>query len=299
VEQISDDGYQFCLIDPEGDYDQFKNAVGIGSPGKAPEWEPVIDLLSRPNQNVIVSLLGLSIDDRPQFFAKLLPRIQELRTTAGRPHWLIIDEAHHMLPADWTPASTSLPENLTGIILVTVHPEHISPAALQHVDVIIAIGKDAGKTLEAFARAARVDGPNIRGVDAPAGEALLWQRAHHSGPLQIKTRAGSQEHQRHLRKYAHGELSEDRSFYFRGPEGKLNLRAQNLRMFVQLANGVDEETWMHHLHQRDYSTWMRETIKDETLAAEINNIEEREASDARNSRESVRRAIEQRYTAAP
>src|SRR5437763_1621565 len=43
------------------------------------------------------------------------------------------------------------------------------------------------------------------------------------------------ERRRHRRKYADGELPPDRSFFFRGPNGKLNLRAQNLQMFLQIA----------------------------------------------------------------
>ena len=46
------------------------------------------------------------------------------------------------------------------------------------------------------------------------------------------------ELRRHRRKYAAGELGEDKSFYFRGPGGKLNLRAHNMNMFAQLAEGV-------------------------------------------------------------
>ena len=44
-----------------------------------------------------------------------------------------------------------------------------------------------------------------------------------------------------------------KSFYFRGPENALNLRAQNLMIFLQMAAGVDEATWLHHLHAGDYS----------------------------------------------
>ena len=55
---------------------------------------------------------------------------------------------------------------------------------------------------------------------------------------------------RHARKYAEGELGEDRSFYFRGPEATLNLRAQNLSTFLQMAAGVDDRTWLHHLRGR-------------------------------------------------
>jgi hypothetical protein len=41
----------------------------------------------------------------------------------------------------------------------------------------------------------------------------------------------------------------------RGPENALNLRAQNLMIFLQLADGVDDRTWQHHLHAGDYSRW--------------------------------------------
>ena len=32
-------------------------------------------------------------------------------------------------------------------------------------------------------------------------------------------------------------------------------------IFVQMADGVDDETWMHHLKAHDYSRWMREAIE--------------------------------------
>jgi hypothetical protein len=74
------------------------------------------------------------------------------------------------------------------------------------------------------------------------------------------------QRRRHRRKYAEGEIEPERSFYFRGPEGTLNLRAQNLLLFQQLAEGVDDATWLHHLRRGDYSRWFRDAIKDEALA---------------------------------
>ena len=44
-----------------------------------------------------------------------------------------------------------------------------------------------------------------------------------------------------------GELGEDRGFYFRGPDGALSLRVQNLSLFLQIAAGVDDRTWLYHL----------------------------------------------------
>jgi hypothetical protein len=100
-----------------------------------------------------------------------------------------------------------------------------------------------------------------------------------------------------VRKYAAGELGPDKSFYFRGPEEKLNLRAQNLQMFLQVADGVDDGTWLHHLRQGDYSRWFRGAIKDPELAEEAARIEADPAADAAASRGRLRDAIEQRYTA--
>jgi hypothetical protein len=37
-------------------------------------------------------------------------------------------------------------------------------------------------------------------------------------------------------------LVDYRSFYFRGPEGKMNLQVHNLSLFVQVAEGIDAET---------------------------------------------------------
>jgi hypothetical protein len=104
------------------------------------------------------------------------------------------------------------------------------------------------------------------------------------------------ERRRHRRKYAEGDIQE-KSFYFRGPDGKLNLRAQNLAIFVQMAEGVDDGTWLHHLQQHDYSVWIREAIKDRQLAAEVEQIENHDQNPA-SSRERIIAAIERQYTSA-
>ena len=104
------------------------------------------------------------------------------------------------------------------------------------------------------------------------------------------------ERQRHRRKYAEGELPPERSFYFRGPDGKLNLRAQNLIMFRQLAEGIDDETWLHHLRQGDYSRWMKTAIKDPFLAEIVQEVEDMPELSAHDSRLRVATAIQERYT---
>jgi len=112
----------------------------------------------------------------------------------------------------------------------------------------------------------------------------------------IHTKPPRTERKRHSRKYAEGNLGAERSFYFRGPGGKLNLRASNLHLFLQLADGVDDDTWEFHRNAGEYSQWVSTQIKDAPLADEIGEIEKDSRLAPAESRAAVRAAIEARYT---
>jgi hypothetical protein len=68
---------------------------------------------------------------------------------------------------------------------------------------------------------------------------------------------------------------------------------------MQLADGVDDETWLHHLRNGDFSEWFRSIIKDDELADEAAQIEQNQGLSARESRDAIRMAIESRYSAPP
>ncbi|MFC0407250.1 hypothetical protein [Roseomonas elaeocarpi] len=106
---------------------------------------------------------------------------------------------------------------------------------------------------------------------------------------------GAGSRRRHRRKYAQGHLGEDTSFFFRGPDAKLNLRAHNLTLFVQMGEGLDEETWQHHRQQGDYSRWLRDCVKDEELAAEVEAVERSDAPFT-EARAAMGDIIQRRYT---
>jgi hydroxymethylpyrimidine pyrophosphatase-like HAD family hydrolase len=297
LERLVERGYQFCIVDPEGDYALLENAIVLGDKQRAPTVPGALDVLEQPNRNVVVNLLGLGLDERPAFFSRLLPGLQDLRTRTGRPHWIVVDEAHHLVPASSELVSVTLPPTLSGMLLITVHPEHVAPAVLSSVDVVVAIGKSSDETLRAFGEAVGAQPPPVLPSTKEPGEALLWPRRPEPGPpVWFRTAPPQAEHRRHVRKYATGELGEDKSFYFRGPAGRLNLRAQNLALFVQMAEGVDDETWLHHLRGKDYSRWFREAIKDEELAAEAAHVEEDAGLPPKESRALIKAAIERRYT---
>jgi len=298
-ERMAEQGNQHVIIDPEGDYGAYDPAIVLGDAHRAPTLDEVNEVLAKPDVNLVINLVGLTLELRPAFFAALLPALRERRTRLGRPHFIIVDEAHHLLPASGGD-SAAMASDMNGLVLVTVHPEHVMKAAIAAVDWVMAIGKTPRETLSEFAAAAGSAPPPVQ-VDAlPPGEALVWRRGDAQGPRLLRPSPSRVERQRHVRKYAEGDLGPDKSFTFRGPDGRLNLRAQNLTLFLQMGDGVDAPTWLHHLRAGDYSRWARDAIKDEQLAGELAEIERAAAndSDPDPSRAAVRRAIEARYTAA-
>ena len=279
IERLMAAGYQCCIVDSEGDYGGFEGLVSVGTQERAPAVGEILELLAKPSVHVAVSMVAVPVNDRPAFFATLLPRLQELRARTGRPHWIVIDEAHHLFPASWQPAPLTLPRELGGVLMVTANPQQVSPAMLETVDTALAVGKTPERALQPFGR--------VPPVELEDGEVLAWSNGQ-AEPLRL---VQGKAQMRHRRKYAAGVGGD--AFVFRGPQGKLKLRAQNLGIFLQMAEGVDEETWMHHLARRDYSKWFRTVIKDDALAAEAEQIE---GGGGPESRDRIRDAIGKRYT---
>jgi len=292
--RLAEQAYSFCVIDPEGDYLELPHAVTVGTAEHPLTPDEAAQALASGN-NVVLNLLGIALDERPGFLAALIPRIEERRVRTGQPHCVLIDEAHHMLGSE-QPATIHSLARLDRSVMVTVHPDLLAREVLQRVDTLLIVGAQADASLRQFAAHTGRALPVPEGATGlQAGEALVWQAALENGPRIARMTPSRAEHRRHSRKYAEGQLDEQRSFYFRGPEGRLNLRAQNLTMFVQMANGVDDETWDHHLKRHDYSEWIARQIKDEALAKQVREIEGSDAP-APVSKARVRQAIDAIYT---
>ena len=296
LERVVEQGYQFCVIDPEGDYEGFGGVVMFGTPQRGPGMTEILTALENPDTNLVVNLVGLPLQDRPAFFLALLPALQERRAKSGRPHWILVDETHHLLPRDWQPVQAVLAKDLTGMVYVTVHPDHVAKSVLHTVDVMAVLGDNPAGTIEGLCGALGLPVPRVPPTALNHGEAVFWDRRSTESPCTLRIAPSEADRQRHRRKYAEGELPEDRSFFFRGPDNLLNLRAHNLILFMQLAEGVDEKTWLHHLRRGDYSRWMSQGIKDSQLADAVRRIEQQPAVGAERSRQMIRSAIEERYT---
>jgi hydroxymethylpyrimidine pyrophosphatase-like HAD family hydrolase len=295
IERLTEQFYQVCILDPEGDYTSLQNVVTIGDQRHAPSVEEVLAILRDPDVHINVNLLGVKLSDRPHYFAELLLNLQAMRIQTGRPHWLVVDEAHHLLPSTWGHTSSGLPQRLGEAMLITMNPAHLAPYALALVDVVLAVGPSANVTLKQFTEALKKPPVQIDASLSGKGDVVGWFVQGGQDPFPMQVIRGQAERIRHRRKYAEGDVRYH-SFYFRGPHGKHNLKAQNLFIFSQLAEGIDEETWLYHLQRGDYSRWFREVIKDESLAEEARITEVRKDLSSWDSRRLIREAIDRRYT---
>ena len=291
LERLAAGGFQALVIDPEGDYDGFEGCISLGTPKDAPEPAVVLDVLRKSASSVSINLLGVKLADRPAYLGALVPELAAMRAKTGRPHLIVVDEAHHMLPrSDSVP--DSLPERLDGFLFVTVRPEALPERVVRRIERVLTVGDEAAEAVRRFCTMAGLAEPASEAA-VPRGELLTVSRTE--GLRRMRVIPGASVLRRHLRKYAEGHLGDDRAFFFRGPAGALNLKADNLAMFLHLAEGVDAETWAFHRRAGDYARWIRLSIKDGRLADELAEIEQGGLPDP-EARAAVRAAIDRLYT---
>ena len=289
IERLLAARYQVCVFDPEGDYELLEGLVTFGGANQRPSRMNVLHALASLQTSIVVNLVAVPGEERGPFALELLGEIDELRKLHGRPHWIIIDEAHQLLPG---PLQTPLP--CGNHVLVTLYPDQISMDLLRQVSLVAAIGRGAEGVLE---RAAAMFNADLSVPDEAIeyGEALIWERKGSGSVYPIELPQPHAEIKRHTTRYARGEISPDHSFYFTGADHRMKLRAQNLSIFLQIADGVPDDVWEYHLRRRDYASWFRFVIKDEELARAAEQLAKLPISPGQ-SREQMRRVIEEAYT---
>ena len=254
-----------------------------------------LDLLAAPGSNIVVNMLGLEVAERPAFFAELLPQVAAMRARTGRPHWMVVDEAHHMLPAASAPAAVALPKTMPATIYVTVHPDQMSTEALAGVDTVLAIGDAAEEVITASARRSASIRPRRRsalpgGARCCSGTAPRARRAWCSPTGPASSSSGTRAN---MPRASSARTKASTSVARRRAEPT---RPEPIGVPAD-GRGRRRRTWLHHLKRGDYSRWFREAIKDDDLAEEAEQAERADAESASVSRAIIREAVTSRYTA--
>ena len=195
--------------------------------------------------------------DRPVFFAKLLPQVAALRARTGRPHWLLIDEAHHLLPAARDDVAQASAGRLPAAIFITVHPEAVSPDALKTVETVLALGEGCVSVLP---RSARRSASSRRPACCARGRRGLVLGAPERRPRAVKAVArgkrtgGTRENMpKAISARTSASISADRTVR--------SISAPRTGLVSPNRAGRRRPTWDHHLRAGDYSPWFRRVIR--------------------------------------
>ncbi len=293
TERMVERGFEFCVLDPEGDYSELRDATVLGSADNPPSRAGILQLLRRAAINVVIDLHPVPFHKRADLVRSLWAPIADLRMKTGRPNWLVVDESHEAFPAG---ANHRLPEGLPPLIFLTIEPVLLPERILSSISTVCAFGPEPPEAIAAFCRAAGCALPS-RVPPLQQDEALVW-RLQDGPPLPLRPITAEQPHQRHAGKYAQGDVGSWRSFYFRGPRGRVNLPACNLFEFIRIAREVDDEVWEYHFRAADYSRWFRYVIRDPGLARDVAALERDPSLTPDQSREAVFAEITERYLPA-
>ncbi len=96
------------------------------------------------------------------------PATRRERLLAPPPPALFVErlrerEAHHLLPAQRGEFAGELPAELCSALLITVHPEALSPKALARVEILVGVGPAAAAVVSSFCAAAGIETPLLPG----------------------------------------------------------------------------------------------------------------------------------------
>jgi len=283
----------FCIIDPEGDYLSLDGAVTVGGLTTPPTTEESLHHLLQARLNVVVSTLALDPAARVQLFGELLPFIQQLRSSTGRPYWMVVDEAHYMLPhcAAWPPGFLA---NM-GAIIVALDFDQVCPSLLDAVDVLVTLGSTARELVPRYAQHTQRRCPEFPARSSAPDYFCLWDVRHGGDVVLMAQQQPEQKHHRHSGKYAVGDVGAWHAFYF----PSLDQRASNLAEFLSSLARLDDPAFRQHREAGDFSNWFREVIRDDVLANETRLLENDASVPLRDAQEQIAHLVQSRYHLEP
>ena len=192
LERLCAAGYQFCALDTRGDYLDFHSAVVFGTLDHPPALEEMLTALEKPDVQTVACLAAVPTADRAAFVARLRQPLRRLRATTGRPHWVLVDEAHELVPAS---TATETHEGAENVIFVTSDPAALAPAVLASIDGVATCGEGAGAMLESLARAVGWPAPALPARPPREDEALVWFRKSERPVALVRIGAAGKETQ--------------------------------------------------------------------------------------------------------
>ncbi len=307
AEQLAALGYSVVVLDLEGDHAHLESLRGIlgFSHGRLPKPEDLPGLLTHRFSSVVLDLSLEPPEEKQAYARRVLTVLLRLRRTMGLPHWIVLEEAHHVL-TDPHFAQQVLSDPVRGLLLVSWRPADLPEAVWDRIDVLAALcGREVavGGTPEIMAHGSG-ESPGamteLLEETNPGEFLLLYRDAPGRGVRRCRLGERRTDHIRHWRKYADATLPPDRGFSFHQSDPDADpAQASNLREFVHILADADPHTIRHHADRSDFSRWIRTTVQDTWLASVVASTEEevRADGDVDTTRRQILDAVRFRYGA--
>jgi hydroxymethylpyrimidine pyrophosphatase-like HAD family hydrolase len=284
VERLAGARYAVCVIDPEGDYRVLSRLPGVTwvEITESAEVDRALERLAQdPTASVVLDLSNLAHAAKVSLIGRALRIVREMRRRAGRPHWVLVDEAHYSLHADGVALEAVGIED-RGFCLVTYRPSWLRDGVIRAIDVFV-LARTTVEPELAFLRATLPTGDGVDAmVDAlarlPRGEFLMVERSPDGRAGSVFTFVAAPRqtvHVRHLAKYVDSEVPPGREFLFRGADGHVRGSADSLQSFRRAVAICPAELLAHHAWHGDFSRWVRDVFADSELARQLRKAEAR------------------------
>lgn len=301
AEQLLEQNYRICVIDPEGDYAQLGQRSGIVTFGRdlsLPAPQVAAKLIADEPLSIILGLSCLAPGEQLNYVDRVLASLQESRCATGIPQWVLIDEAHYFFDAS-SPCVRHLESPTGSFGLVTYRPSILAREVFNHIAAHIITSTKVEderyfvtKILQAHGRRNLVAHTALDGIQGPCAGLLLTGPSE--SPWQIFMPAErTTRHAHHARKYADTRLSEDKAFHFVG--AGTSLTVHNMVEFRKAIQTAPLASLRHHLSAGDFSRWVGDVIGDQQLAKGLRKLERTTPTGATPDRSEILAHINDHY----
>lgn len=270
--------YAVCVIDPEGDYQVLSRLAAVTWATIHSEQD-MVRLLTRLERNlgasVIADLSALPHARKVDVIEAGLRAIGDLRRRLGRPHWVLLDEAHYSLHREGV-AEEALAIEERGFCLVTYLPSWLRERVVKAMDVYLLSRVTAPDELAFLSVslpgiASGVDWPAAMLPHLPRGKFVVVQPDPSGVATALTFVAAAREtmHVRHVKKYADSQVPPARRFFFRDHQGRVVAAAESLHGFRHAVVAVPGDVLGYHAARGDFSRWVLDVFADRELARQL------------------------------
>jgi hydroxymethylpyrimidine pyrophosphatase-like HAD family hydrolase len=278
VERLVAARYSVCVIDPEGDYQVLSRLAAVTWAAIRSEQD-LARLFTRLERNlgasVVADLSALPHARKVDVIEAGLRAIGDLRRRLGRPHWVLLDEAHYSLHREGV-AEEALGIEERGFCLVTYLPSWLRERVVKAMDVYLLSRVTAPDEL-AFLSVSLPDigssgnWPATLLPQLPRGKFVVAQPDPSGAPTALTFVAAAREtmHVRHVKKYADSHVPPEQRFFFRDHHGRVVAEAESLHGFRHAVVAVPLDVLAYHAGRGDFARWVLDVFADRELAREL------------------------------